>query len=120
MWCKNCNIETNEEYCPICNSVTIEDVPTGVHWCNHCRVPVQQEVTQADKGICPICRNEMKYMSSDLRPVFPEERLLLEILLGKKPNEWIDKSVWANDSRYFIVGNAATILLLLNAESYNH
>lgn len=106
MWCKNCNIETNEAKCPVCNSVTVEDIPTSVYWCSHCQVPVQQDVTQADNGICPVCRNEMKYMSSDLRPVFPEERLLIEILLGKKPNEWINKSVWANDSRYFVDGKS--------------
>ena len=27
MWCKNCNIETNETICPVCGSETIEDVP---------------------------------------------------------------------------------------------
>ena len=32
---------------------------------------------------------------SDLRPVFPEERLLLELLLEKQPYEFIEKSVWA-------------------------
>lgn len=26
MWCKTCNIETNEELCPVCGSVTIEDM----------------------------------------------------------------------------------------------
>lgn len=28
MWCKNCNIETNEEKCPICGEETVEDYPT--------------------------------------------------------------------------------------------
>lgn len=49
MWCKNCNIETNEEMCPICGEKTVEDYPTEVYWCDNCRVPVMQEVNQADK-----------------------------------------------------------------------
>jgi phosphoadenosine phosphosulfate reductase len=35
--------------------------------------------------------------------VFPEERLLLEILTAK-PFEYRDKSVWATDNRYYIDG----------------
>lgn len=27
MWCKNCNIETNDEKCPICGETTVEDIP---------------------------------------------------------------------------------------------
>ena len=50
MWCKTCRIETNEELCPICGSVTIEDLPTEVYWCAHCAVPVIQVENQADKG----------------------------------------------------------------------
>ena len=53
MWCKNCNIETNEEKCPICGEETVEDYPTEVYWCEKCKVPVMQAVNQADKGICP-------------------------------------------------------------------
>ena len=85
MWCKTCNIETNEDLCPVCGSATIEDIPTEVYWCAHCETPVIQAATQADKGFCPLCKRKMKYLSADLRPVFPEERLLLELLLGEKP-----------------------------------
>ncbi len=42
-------------------------------------------------------------MCSDLRPVFPEERLLIEILTAK-PLEYINKTVWANNNRYYIDG----------------
>ncbi len=51
----------------------------------------------------------MKYMSSDIRPVFPEERLLIEILLGHEPNELIEKSVWAANSRYYIDGKSIAL-----------
>ena len=109
MWCKNCNIETNEYLCPICGTKTVEDIPTEVYWCDECEVPVLQETNRADRGMCPVCGKRMKYMSADLRPVFPEERLLLEILLGKEPHEYKKKSVWASNNRYYINGHAVSL-----------
>lgn len=122
MWCKNCNIETNEEKCPICGEETVEDYPTEVYWCEKCKVPVMQAVNQADKGICPRCDKPMKYLAADIRPVFPEERLLIEILLGKKPHQWIDESVWASNNRYYINGKTVALPSKLfkeaNADEY--
>lgn len=109
MWCKNCNVETNEGVCPICGKITVEDIPVEVYWCKECKTPVVQNVNQADRGICPICGKKTKYMAADLRPVFPEERLLLELLLGKKPHDYIEKSVWAANSRYYIDGESIAI-----------
>lgn len=109
MWCRNCNIETKENICPVCGAETAEDIPVEIMWCGHCRVPVLQEVSQVDKGICPRCGGRMKHMAADIRPVFPEERLLLEILLDKKPHEYIEKSVWAVNSRYYIDGKAISL-----------
>lgn len=109
MWCRNCNIKLTEKKCPICGSATDEDVPVEIDWCNECRVPVLQEVSQSDKGICPRCGGKMRYMSADIRPVFPEERLLLEILLDRKPNEYLEKSVWAVNSRYYIDGKSVSL-----------
>lgn len=109
MWCRNCNIELVDKKCPICGSATDEDVPVEIDWCNECQVPVLQEVSQPYKRICPRCGGKMKYMSSDIRPVFPEERLLLEILLDRKPNEYIEKSVWAINSRYYIDGKSVSL-----------
>lgn len=109
MWCRNCNIELKDKKCPICGSDTVEDVPVEIDWCGNCQVPVLQEVSQTDKGICPRCGRKMKYMSTDIRPVFPEERLLLEILLGCRPNECLEKSVWAINSRYYIDGKSVSL-----------
>lgn len=109
MWCKACNIETNENVCPICGGETVEDLPVEVYWCTHCKTPIIQTINQADKGICPVCKNKTKYISADLRPVFPEERLLLELLLGKTPNEFINCSVWAANSRYYVDGKSISL-----------
>lgn len=106
MWCLNCHIKTNDKVCPICKNKTIEDIPTDVSWCPECHIPVQQEVTQPDFRICPLCHSKMKHMATDLRPVFPEEQLLVLLLLGKGPYEWAECSVWASNSRYYVDGKS--------------
>jgi len=109
MWCRNCNLETNDDICPVCGESTVEDITVEIYWCEHCNTPAIQNINQADKGICPICGHDTKYMSADLRPVFPEERLLLELLLDKEPNEFIESSVWAANSRYYVDGKTISI-----------
>ena len=109
MWCNKCNIETNDSVCPLCGETTVEDLPVEIYWCSECRTPVIQTSTQADKGMCPICKRQTKYLASDLRPVFPEERLLVELLLKKKPNELLKKSVWASNNRYYVEGKSIPI-----------
>ena len=109
MWCNKCNIETNDSVCPLCGETTVEDLPVEIYWCSECRTPVIQTSTQADKGMCPICKRQTKYLASDLCPVFPEERLLVELLLKKKPNELLKKSVWASNNRYYVEGKSIPI-----------
>lgn len=109
VWCKNCNIETNEKDCPVCGENTVEDLPVKIYWCKCCKTPVIQVINQADIGICPVCGGKTKYLATDLRPVFPEERLLLEILLNKKPQEYLENSVWAVNNKYYIDGKSISI-----------
>lgn len=109
MWCKNCNIETKEEHCPICGEKTSEEFPTEIYWCSECNIPLIQETNQIDKGVCPICNKKTKYLCSDLRPVYPEERLLLALILGEEPNKYMNKSVWASNNRYYIDGKSHII-----------
>lgn len=109
MWCRNCNIETNEETCPVCGETTVEDIPVEIYWCRDCNIPIIQSNNQADKGTCPVCGKKTKYLTTDLRPVFPEERLLLEILLDKESNDLAEKSVWCINSRYYIDGKSISI-----------
>lgn len=109
MWCRNCNIETNEKNCPICGHVTEEDKPLEIMWCSKCRTPIIRVVNDQVKHDCPLCFGKVSHMSADLRPVFPEERLLLELLLDKKPNEYVEKSVWASNSRYYIDGKSLNL-----------
>lgn len=109
MWCNNCKIETLEETCPICGQQTDTDIPVEVYWCGHCMTPIMYKVNMADKAKCPLCQSKIKYLCADLRPVFPEERLLVELLLGKEPNSLKDKSVWASNNRYYIDGKSKAV-----------
>ncbi len=109
MWCKQCNLETNESFCPVCGSETVDDIPIEIYWCENCRIPLIHLSTAADKGACPICGKKTRYLASDLRPVFPEERLLLAVLLEKEPDSLMNRSVWAANSRYYIDGKSVSI-----------
>lgn len=109
MWCRDCNIETHEDVCPICGQITEEDTPVEIMWCSNCKIPIIQAVNSQDKEICSTCGQKTKHLSNDLRPVFPEERLLLELLLNKQPNELVKSSVWAANNRYYIDGKSVAV-----------
>lgn len=109
MWCKKCNIETNATVCPVCGETTVEDFPIEIRWCGHCKTPIINILTLDNRTDCPLCGEKTKYLSADLRPVFPEERLLVEILIGEKGNAWKEKSVWACNNRYFVDGKPISI-----------
>lgn len=108
MWCKNCNRETDEEVCSVCGIKTEEDIPYELHWCDECKVPLIKAINDADRDTCSLCGGKTSYLVADLRPVFPEERLLLEIL-SDKPLAYINKSVWASNNRYYIDGKPIVV-----------
>jgi phosphoadenosine phosphosulfate reductase len=84
-----------------------------VFWCNNCLTPVITSLEKIDgvsgMSICPLCNQKTSFLAPDLRPVFPEERLLFELLKGNKPTELSSCSVWAQNSRYYINGKSQTI-----------
>lgn len=93
--CKKCNMEIEQSTCSVCGERA--QIQSRLFWCKHCNIPTYDEV-------CPICGQTGTYFTSDARPVFPEERLLLEILL-EKPLEFINDSVWnGTGNRYYING----------------
>lgn len=108
MWCKKCNRETVSDKCELCGSVTEQDIPLEIYWCKDCNAPIIKYVNDIDKDICPSCKQSTAYMCADLRPVFPEERLLVEILLDK-PLAHLNDSVWASNNRYYIDGKPTVI-----------
>lgn len=90
--CKKCDITTDFSECPHCGGRTeIED--SSIFWCETCNVPTYDE-------ICPLCGHKGRRIGADIRPVFPAERLLLEIILGC-PLKYKNSSVWNTSGNYY-------------------
>ena len=96
--CNNCdNLICESSTCPVCNGRTYID-KSEIYYCKNCNTPI------FDKR-CSICNKEGTYIGTDIRPVFPEERLLIEVIEGK-PFKYAGKSVWNTaGNNYFINGN---------------
>ncbi len=108
MWCKTCRRETNANICEICGEETEPEIPVEEYYCYDCNIPIIKYANEADRERCPLCGKATKYFAADLRPVFPEERLLLEILMDS-PLKYINSSVWANNNKFYFDGKAITI-----------
>ncbi len=79
-----------------CNAKLITSIT--IYWCSECNVPSFEKK-------CMCCGTEGKYIATDLRPVFPEEKMLLAILLKEDSPHAFDRcSVWNSNSGYFIDG----------------
>lgn len=92
--CKKCNLVTSKSECDICGSRTL--LTSKLYWCKNCNVPTYYEV-------CPKCGKKGDYFTTDARPVFPEERLLVEAVLGE-PMKFYINSVWNSNGIYFVDG----------------
>lgn len=108
MWCANCNKTSYSDVCEVCGGKTQQDTPIELYWCDSCRVPIICELSDTSPMICPSCGKPIRYLAKDLRPVFPEERLLLEVIKGT-PLAFLHSSVWASGSRYYIDGKTANL-----------
>ena len=93
--CKKCNdLICETSICPICKNRT-ELFESKVFWCTHCKAPSYYSQ-------CVQCGSNCEDIGTDIRPVFPEERLLLEILIDA-PFSLSDKAVWNTGSNHYIV-----------------
>jgi len=61
-------------------------------WCDVCKVPI------INNNICT-CGKETKFLSNDLRPVFPEERKLMFYLTQDK--NFLNGYVWASKGLFY-------------------
>ena len=120
MWCPTCEIKTNEPICTVCQQKTVEDIeiPIEVYWCNECSTPVimsRDDVKSClinnKPVVCPVCSCNMAYLATDIRPVFPEERLLLELLENREIFSLQKANVWAHENKYYIDGKKHIVSL---------
>ncbi|MBE6063816.1 phosphoadenosine phosphosulfate reductase family protein [Clostridium cochlearium] len=101
-YCKNCKLESKTSKCTICGNRT--EMKSKIYYCKKCNIPIYDEK-------CTICGEKGTYLSTDVRPVFPEERLMLEILLDE-PFKYKNSSIWnISGSKYIIDGEKLNITL---------
>ena len=110
--CENCNnLTCDTSVCPVCNQRTYIS-QSEVYYCDNCQTPLYDEN-------CPICGSKGRSIGTDIRPVFPEERLLIEIILDK-PLEFAGKSIWCTSgSNYYIDGKKIRLSLKEIASTMN-
>lgn len=102
--CNNCNyLICDTSICPVCGERTFIN-KSEIYYCSSCNIPLYDE-------FCTICGERGKYIGTDIRPVFPEERLLLEVILNK-PLSFAGKSVWCTSgSNYYVDGKKIKLSL---------
>lgn len=95
--CPKCRVPMNGEKCikPDCGCET--EMSSTIYWCDECNIPVFDKV-------CSICGTNGKYISTDIRPVFPEENVLISIILKGDPARYQTSSVWYGSGVYVIDG----------------
>lgn len=93
-YCNLCKEYSKVNRCAECGSERLEAI-SKVYWCRECKVPIYDEV-------CCVCSCKGEYLTTDIRPVFPEERLLIEILKGR-PLAFEKESVWKGSKPGYIV-----------------
>lgn len=93
--CQHCdNLITETSVCPVCGSRTLV-YDTAIYYCDECNAPSFDEV-------CPKCHRKLKRVGKDIRPVFSQERLLIEVLSGE-PMAWAGTAVWSTTSNTYLV-----------------
>ena len=110
--CDNCDhLICDTSICPVCGQRTFVN-KSEIYYCDKCNTPLYDET-------CSICGEKAKYIGTDIRPVFPEERLLIEVILNK-PFEFAGKSVWCTSgSNYYIDGKKIKLSLKDIALNYD-
>lgn len=95
--CPKCNVIMNSERCinPKCGHET--KMSSTIYWCDNCNVPIYQ-------NICPVCGDKGHYIATDIRPVFPEENMLISILIANDPFKYQKESVWYGSNSYIVNG----------------
>ena len=95
--CPKCKVPMKGEKCIKKNCGCNTEMSSTIYWCEECNIPIYEKV-------CSLCGHEGKYIATDLRPVFPEEQILLALIFEKEPFYYKTKSVWYGSNAYIING----------------
>lgn len=96
--CPKCRVPINGEKCIKPNCGCLTKMSSAIYWCKKCNVPIYEK-------ICPVCGTEGNYVSTDIRPVFPEENMLISIILENNPMSYQNESIWYGNGVYIINGH---------------
>ena len=95
--CEKEDLEVKSSICPHCGGRAYPE-KSEIYWCACCKVPMYEK-------ICSLCGEEGKKIATDMRPVFPQERLLLEVILeqqkGCEEVSLQGKAVWNGTGNYY-------------------
>ena len=98
--CRHCDdLICETSICPVCGQRT-ELLKTEVYYCSHCNCPTYDDV-------CPVCKSKCEKIGTDVRPVFAEERLLIEVLLDK-PFCFKKSSIWCVGANNYVIDGKKT------------
>ena len=96
--CPKCRVPMNGEKCIKPNCGCLTKMSSTIYWCKKCNVPIYEKT-------CPVCGIEGNYISTDIRPVFPEENMLISIILENNPMCYQKESIWYGNGVYIINGH---------------
>jgi len=75
-----------------------------IHWCEMCRHPIKAERIRR----CPVCGSKLRYLTTDIRPVFARERRILQFY-GHGPLTM--EAVWRSSKSRFYYINGRSVAL---------
>lgn len=96
--CPKCNVPMVGDKCikESCKTKTV--VSTTLYWCDNCMIPIYEKN-------CSCCGKTGRYIGRDIRPVFPEEKLLIALMQNKdNPHIFDNASVWYGGNSYIVDG----------------
>lgn len=103
--CDKDNMDVTGSVCPHCGGRAYP-VQSEIYWCDHCNIP---EYTKH----CGICGEEGRRIATDMRPVFPQEQILVETILEMQQKKKVSLkgcSVWNGAGNiYFANGKRLAI-----------